>query len=313
MLELTAIMSANSLIALVNQLQSMETSLAAIIFETVAKLTSLTSSSVFLLIESDGCRRFTGSPHLRDAFIHGGGLAAKPKDLQINVDLNLRVTQEVEVSALRPPSFPSGNHSTTPYSAVVSNFQHSPQHPPPPSSSMYQSPSSLTSPQPKSFAESRKRNSTTSFASTPSTSSTALSIEPSPKKPKGMEVIVKDEVLDQKPDLEALAGAEVSKDVEISDNNSEGGDSDIEILDSFFDDSSLGGSTGEGGGGGGGSGIDGGINFAELAGSSSSNLGYLQGDSSTSLISNIPCNQKKVDALRSIQDPMRAFQKVRIK
>ena len=95
--------ASNSLYALVNQLQSMETSLASIIFESVAKLSSLTSSSVFLMIESDGCRRFSGAPHLRDAFLNGA-LAAAPKDIQVNVDLNLRVTEELEVAALSEPS-----------------------------------------------------------------------------------------------------------------------------------------------------------------------------------------------------------------
>ena len=75
--------ASHSLIALVNQLQAMESSLASIIFESVAKLSSLTSSSVFLLIETDdGNRRFSGSQHLREAFMNGA-LAASPKDMQV--------------------------------------------------------------------------------------------------------------------------------------------------------------------------------------------------------------------------------------
>ena len=64
---------------------------------------------------------------------------------------------------------------------------------------------------------------------------------------------------------------------------------------------------GDGSGGGGG-----GFNGSEMMGSYPSNLSSLPGVASGSIISNIPCNQKKVDALRSIQDPMRAFQKVSI-
>ena len=75
--------ASHSLIALVNQLQAMESALASIMFESVAKLSSLTSSSVFLLIETDeGNRRFSGAQHLKDAFLDGA-LAASPKDMQV--------------------------------------------------------------------------------------------------------------------------------------------------------------------------------------------------------------------------------------
>ena len=262
--------------------------MAAIIFETVAKLTSLTSTSVFLLIESDGCRRFSGSPQLRDAYLHGA-LAATPTDKQINVDLNLRVTEEVDIASLRPPAFPNPG--------VFDPTFH------PTRSSSYSSPVPSSSP----VVDSRKRNSATSGIPPPAPGPSS-----SKKVKASMEVEVKDEVTDQKPDVATLPSNEGGKEVATIDDNSDV-DSDIEVLDSFFDESSYTGSDGGGGGGGGGGGngsVSDIFNVGDTLGSHANNASFLPGDASTSLIANIPCNQKKVDALRSIQDPMRAFQKV---
>jgi len=277
-------MASNSLLTLVNQLQSMESALGSVMFESVAKLSSLTSSSVFLLIETDGCRRFFGAQHLREAFINAA-LAPNDKDIQVDVDLSMNCIQETELSQLRAASMPSMQPIL-----AFNTFQ----------------PQTFSSPTLKSKAgpsttNGRKRTSTAdSSAPSPgkkpkaATSSSALTSSSG-----GMEVVVKEEgSLDLKPSILgdddggpsslALAGG-------LDDDD----DSDIEILDSMFDESS----TGSGGG------ADSELNLSSFgAGSSTINLPPIS-TATGSIISQIPCNQKKVDALRSITDPMRAFQK----
>ena len=63
--------SANSLLGLVNQLQSMEHHFTSILLETILKLTSLTDAKVFVLVESQDCRRIAGSEHLCRSFADG--------------------------------------------------------------------------------------------------------------------------------------------------------------------------------------------------------------------------------------------------
>ena len=63
--------SANSLLGLVSQLQSMEHHFTSILVETILKLTSLTDAKVFVLVESQDCRRIAGSEHLCRSFADG--------------------------------------------------------------------------------------------------------------------------------------------------------------------------------------------------------------------------------------------------
>ena len=63
--------SANSLLGLVNQLQSMEHHFTSILFETILKLTSLTDAKLFILVESQDCRRIAGAEHLCRSFADG--------------------------------------------------------------------------------------------------------------------------------------------------------------------------------------------------------------------------------------------------
>lgn len=63
--------SANSLLGLVNQLQSMEHHFTTILVETILKLTSLTDAKVFVLVESQDCRRIAGAEHLCRSFADG--------------------------------------------------------------------------------------------------------------------------------------------------------------------------------------------------------------------------------------------------
>jgi len=278
-------MASNSLLTLVNQLQSMESALGSVMFESVAKLSSLTSSSVFLLIETDGCRRFFGAQHLREAFINAA-LAPNDKDIQVDVDLSMNCIQETELSQLRAASMPSMQPIL-----AFNTFQ----------------PQTFSSPTLKSKAgpsttNGRKRTSTAD-ASAPSpgkkpkaaTSSSASTSSSSG----GMEVVVKEEgSLDLKPSILGDDDGGPSS-LALVGGLDDDDDSDIEILDSMFDESS----TGSGGG------ADSELNLSAFgAGSSTINLPPIS-TATGSIISQIPCNQKKVDALRSITDPMRAFQK----
>ena len=96
--------SANSLLGLVNQLQSMEHHFTSILLETILKLTSLTDAKVFVLVEGQDCRRFAGAEYLCQSFADG---ALQPVSSDVQVHL------QPEVSALREePLSPSSNPSS---------------------------------------------------------------------------------------------------------------------------------------------------------------------------------------------------------
>ena len=63
--------SAQSLLGLVSQLQNMESSFTAILMEAAMKLAGLTDANVFLLVESQDGRRFSGKRYLCDAYLNG--------------------------------------------------------------------------------------------------------------------------------------------------------------------------------------------------------------------------------------------------
>ena len=63
--------SAQSLMGLVSQLQNMETSFTAILMEAAMKMATLTDANVFLLVESQDGRKFSGKRHLCEAYLNG--------------------------------------------------------------------------------------------------------------------------------------------------------------------------------------------------------------------------------------------------
>lgn len=76
--------SANSLLGLVNQLQSMEHHFTSILLETILKLTSLTDAKVLVLVESQDCRRIAGASHLCRSFADGS-LQPVASDRQVHL------------------------------------------------------------------------------------------------------------------------------------------------------------------------------------------------------------------------------------
>jgi len=77
--------NAQNLLGLLGQLQSMESSFVAILMETASKLSSLTDTNIFLLVETQQGRRFTGDRRLCDAFL-GPGIRAFNSDVEYAVD-----------------------------------------------------------------------------------------------------------------------------------------------------------------------------------------------------------------------------------
>jgi len=80
--------SASSLLGLVSQLQSMESSFASILFEAAMKLSSLTDAKVFLMVDSPEGRSWAGHPILRHTFLNEG-LHPQEEDTEIEVDPNV--------------------------------------------------------------------------------------------------------------------------------------------------------------------------------------------------------------------------------
>jgi len=60
--------AASNLIGLVNQLQNLEASFTAILLEAALKLSALTETNVFVLVETSELRKFGGSPHLCESY-----------------------------------------------------------------------------------------------------------------------------------------------------------------------------------------------------------------------------------------------------
>lgn len=77
-----ALLSASSSISsLVMQLQHIESTIAGILLEVVLKLSSLTDSDIFLVVEDAGRRSWMGRRRFREAFLDGS-LAATPVDVE---------------------------------------------------------------------------------------------------------------------------------------------------------------------------------------------------------------------------------------
>ena len=113
-------------------------------------------------------------------------------------------------------------------------------------------------------------------------------------------LFVKEEEVDQKPVIEgpslAIDISDAKEAQQQRDNNSDNddGDSDIEILDSFFDDSSMGGG-GNGAGDGGSNNGEVGFGAVNVSGSS---MSFLQGDLGTG--SELPASALKRVVLVSV-------------
>jgi hypothetical protein len=85
--------SSQSLLGLVNQLQNMEVSFATILMEAAMKLSALTDANIFVLIETQEGRKFSGKRHLCDAYLRGG-LGPIGNDVEFEVDPTVTAVRE---------------------------------------------------------------------------------------------------------------------------------------------------------------------------------------------------------------------------
>jgi len=92
--------SSQSLLGLVNHLQNIELTFTSILLESAIKLSSLTDSNIFVLIETQEGRRFCGSKHLSEAYI-GNGLSSNHNDIELEVNPTINAVQEKRVIAKR--------------------------------------------------------------------------------------------------------------------------------------------------------------------------------------------------------------------
>jgi len=100
--------SAQSLLGLVNQLQTMESSFCDVLMEAALKLASLTDANVFVMVETSEGRRFAGKRHLCDSYVNGG-LCPIGHDVEMEVDPNVKGLRQ---RVLEPHNFQHRqNHS----------------------------------------------------------------------------------------------------------------------------------------------------------------------------------------------------------
>jgi len=85
--------SASSLLGLVSQLQSLESSFAAILMEAAMKLANLTDANIFFLVETPQGRKFSGKRHLCDLYV-GGELAPVGDDVEFEIDPSISAIHE---------------------------------------------------------------------------------------------------------------------------------------------------------------------------------------------------------------------------
>ena len=78
-------MSSQDLFQLLNQLQTVEKTVINILMEAAIKLSSLTESNIFVLVESPEERKFAGSSALCQSFVDAG-LSHKANDIRLEVD-----------------------------------------------------------------------------------------------------------------------------------------------------------------------------------------------------------------------------------
>ena len=85
--------SANNLLGLVNQLQNLEVSFSKILMETAMKLSALTDLNVFVLVETQDGRRFSGKRHLCDAYVDGS-LTFQGSDVEFEINPSVFALQQ---------------------------------------------------------------------------------------------------------------------------------------------------------------------------------------------------------------------------
>lgn len=86
--------SPSNLLGLMNQLQSLESSFTSILMEAALKLSSITDTNVFLLIESSEGRRISGKRHLCDAYLRGA-LTPTGSDAIFEVDPSVVALRQI--------------------------------------------------------------------------------------------------------------------------------------------------------------------------------------------------------------------------
>jgi len=272
--------AAANLMGLVTQLQNMECAISSIIMESAMKLASLTSASVFIAIETEDARRFTGSPHMMQTYLQRN-LVPSGRDLQIDVDLSARIIHE------HPPQ-----------------FQPQPMYPTSSNGGGIPGPSTSASPQQRPSKPFMKR-------SAPGTASSVGDAPATPpKRQKSVDSsLVIPKVEDQKPELLAdgtPADPSSSNAIALASGNNDLGtdfdvdddDSDIEVLESvsFMDGDKMGEES-----------------FANTPATSSGmapvNHPDRRMDAQPFVPVDVSQNQMKIDALRAIENPLLAFQK----
>ena len=116
--------SASSLLGLVNQLQSLESSFAAILMEAAMKLANLTDANIFFLVETPQGRKFSGKRHLCDLYV-GGELAPVGSDVEFEIDPSISAIHErivlggFEAEAFEAEAFEADADYSSPAAASV--------------------------------------------------------------------------------------------------------------------------------------------------------------------------------------------------
>ena len=131
--------SPQSLFGLVSQLQHIEQKLTDILLEAAMKMSSLTDSSVFILVETQEGRKFSGKPHLCQAY-RNSRLTPTDADVECFVDLNSKTINYSTYANTR-----NAHHSSS------SSFGLSP------STATFSARKNATTPDQRGAASSRKR------------------------------------------------------------------------------------------------------------------------------------------------------------
>ena len=105
-----------NVMAIASHLQHLESSLSTILIEAALKLTSLTESSLFILIDGPNGRKYAGTDRLTDAFKEEG-LMHENGDTEINIDPSINIDDatgvpKVEKVASVLPSVESSDSAT---------------------------------------------------------------------------------------------------------------------------------------------------------------------------------------------------------
>jgi len=285
--------AAANLMGLVTQLQNMECAISSIIMESAMKLASLTSASIFVVIETEDARRFTGSPHMMQTYLERN-MIPSGRDLQIDVDLGARIVHEHPPAYQQPPFMTTNNGAGTSSTELALT-----------------TPSTSTAPQ-------QQQRPSKPFMKRPAIGPPGGSGESTPSTPpkrsKSIDSpLMTPKIEDQKPEvsadgsvtnpesssirtLEDIAGA-------VTDVVDDDDDSDIEVLESvsFMESDKI---------------EDSFVNSPASTSNSSALMSMSAGASVDRRLDNqsfvpvdVSQNQMKIDALRSIENPLLAFQK----